>query len=264
MIRSDMEGVTGVVDMNQVIPGASEYSIGQAMYMHDLLAVTDGLLQNADDEVWIYDIHFYGRNTILGRLDPRIKVICGKPHYTPQNNGFLDKSFAGVILLGLHANAQQPDALLAHNYEHDIRLMSVNGLIVGEIGLEAFIAGEAGVPLVMVTGDSEGAREARELIPNVSTVVVKESLGYSSAVCYPPTLTGKWLKEGAARCADHVRDLSPFVMSAPVMLKLSFRAGQLLERLQKEMHNYQTGTDTFEIRGDSVTAAWEIYLRSKA
>jgi D-amino peptidase len=264
MIRSDMEGVTGVVDMNQVIPGASEYPFGQAMYMHDLLAVTDGLLQNADDEVWVYDIHFFGRNTILDDLDPRIKVICGKPHYTPQNNGFLDGSFAGVILLGLHANAQQPEALLAHNYEHGIRLMSVNGLIVGEIGLEALVAGEAGVPLVMVTGDSEGAREARELIPNVVTVEVKESLGLSSAVCYPPVLTRQWLKEGAARCADRVRELAPFVLTAPISLELSFYAGPLLEKLQKTMSDYLTSADTFKIHGDSVTAAWEVYLRSKA
>lgn len=152
MIRVDMEGLTGVVDMEQVVPGASEYSFGQLMLMRDVQAVLDGLLQQDDDDVWLYDIHFFGRNIDLGALDPRVTTICGKPNYTPGNRAFLDESFDGMILLGLHARAGVPNALLSHNYEHDIQEIKVNDLVVGEIGLEALMASEAKVPLVMVTG----------------------------------------------------------------------------------------------------------------
>jgi len=146
-LRSDMEGLTGVVNMNQVVPGASDYDYGLRLLMHDLQAVIDGLLQHEDDEIVVYDIHFFGTNIDMKPLDPWVKVINGKPNYTPANLGYLAGGFDGVILLGLHARAGVPDALLGHNYEHDILKMSLNGLTVGEIGMEAAIAGEAGVPL---------------------------------------------------------------------------------------------------------------------
>jgi D-amino peptidase len=87
-----------------------------------------------------------------------------------------------MILLGLHAKANMPGCLLNHNYEHDIKSIHVRSAQgetyhVGEIGLEALMAGEAGVPLVMVTGDSEGCKEAAELVADIMTVSVKQSLG---------------------------------------------------------------------------------------
>lgn len=84
MIRVDMEGLTGVVNMKQVVPGAEDYGFGLQMLKHDLAAVLEGLLQAEEDEVWLYDIHFYGTNVDLFQLDPRVTAICGKPHYGPR------------------------------------------------------------------------------------------------------------------------------------------------------------------------------------
>jgi D-amino peptidase len=263
MVRIDMEGLTGIVSMEQVVPGASEYTFGQRMLMHDLEALLDGLLQKDDDEVVLYDIHFYGRNTVFDRLDPRVTVICGKPNYTPANQAYLDGAFDGMLLLGLHAKSETPNALLAHNYEHDIRRMSVNGVSVGEIGMEALMAGEANVPLVMVTADSEGVRETEALLPGTLTVSVKQSLGETSAMCYSPVVTRKSIREAALRCAAHCRSLRPFVIKGPVQLEMSFRPGAVLERITPHLKAWQTSEDRFLIAGDSVTEVWEQYLIAK-
>lgn len=264
LIRVDMEGVTGVVNMDQVVPGAKDYGYGRDMLMHDLNAVLEGLLQSDEDEVWLYDIHFYGTNVDLEQLDPRVTAICGKPNYTPANRSYLDESFDGMILLGLHAKAETPGALLNHNYEHDIRVMKVNGLVVGEIGLEALMAGEAGVPLAMVTADSEGVRETLELLPDTVAVSVKESLGETAAACCPPALTAELLRAGAARCRETAGGLKPFTMPGPVDLEMSFRPTELLNKLQLRLKERFVAPDTLVIKADSVIAAWEVYLRAKA
>ncbi|MHA6482919.1 M55 family metallopeptidase [Paenibacillus sp. strain BS8-2] len=263
MIRVDMEGLTGVVDMNQVIPGAENYEFGRRMLMHDLQAVIDGLLRAEDDEVWLYDIHFYGTNVDLFQLDPRVTAICGKPHYTPGNLSYLDDSFDGMILLGLHAKAETPGALLNHNYEHDIRSIKVNGLVVGEIGLEALMAGEAGVPLVMVTADSEGVKETEQLIKGTVTVNVKQSLGDKAAACLPPSLTGVMLREGAERCREVAKGLEPFVIPGPIELEMTFKPTELLHKLQLRLQEWFVAPDTVVIKGNSVLEAWEIYLKAK-
>lgn len=263
MVRSDMEGLTGVVRMNQVVPGASEYEFGRKMLAHDLNALLEGLLLEEDDEVIVYDIHFFGTNIELDGLDPRVKVICGKPNYTPHNKGWLQQKYDGVILLGLHARSGVPDAVLAHNYEHDITRMTLNGTVVGEIGLEAAVAGEAGVPVVMVTGDSEGTKEAEELLPGVLTVTVKQSMGSESALCDPPSLTSERLRKGAESCRERAA-LQPYVVDGPVEFAMSFRPGELLHKLHSRLRNRFCSPDTMVLRGSSVMEVWETYLKAKA
>lgn len=263
MIRADLEGVTGVVNMNQVIPESPHYGYGQKMLAHDLHAVLEGLLQNESDKVWIYDIHFYGTNIDVEHLDPRVKVICGKPDYSEENRAYLADDTAGVILLGLHSKSNTPKGLLAHNYEHDIIELNVNGLIVGEIGLEALIAGEFGVPVAMVTADSKGVEETRELLPGAVAVSVKTSLDENAAVCLPASRTGALLKEAAAQLAEIVPGLRPFTIAPPICLELLFKPGELLHKLHARVPELFVGHNRMRIESRSVTAAWEVYLQAK-
>ena len=43
----------------------------------------------------------------------------------------------------------------------------VNGMIVGETGINAALAGYFGVPVVLVCGDDIVSHEAKELLPHV-------------------------------------------------------------------------------------------------
>ncbi len=55
MIRSDVEGVTGVVSYDQVEPGKPQYEYGVKMFMNDLLALIQGLNDGGAEEIVIYD-----------------------------------------------------------------------------------------------------------------------------------------------------------------------------------------------------------------
>ncbi len=142
MIRCDIEGVTGVVSYEQAEPCKSEYVFGQKMFMSDLIACIKGLLSGEADEIVVYDEHYYGRNIDLSAIPENVKTICGKPPYHPDWAGGLDETFTGVILLGFHSKFGTPGGLLPHSYELDIKDITINGLSVGEIGIEAAIAGD--------------------------------------------------------------------------------------------------------------------------
>lgn len=262
MIRCDVEGVTGVVSPAQASPTGGEYAYGCAMLLHDVSAVVEGILSLGDHEIWIYDMHYYGRNLDLLKLDARVRVICGKPPYRVEDVGGLTSEFAGLILVGLHSKAGS-GALLAHSYEHEIQEILLNGVSVGEIGVEAALAGELGVPTVLVTGDSAGCAEARALLGDVPTVVVKESIGPTAAVCYTTERTGRLLREGGRAAITALTKIKPYRVSHPVTLKLRFEDGPFAAHVRACLPECVQKDGSVQIEADSVAAAWERYLRAR-
>jgi D-amino peptidase len=145
-------------------------------------------------------------------LDRRASVISGQP--LPQEDFFygLDSSFTALYLVGFHARAGTPNALLPHTYDDDIVSVKVNATEVGEIGLEAALAGKFGVPLAFVSGDSGGIREARELLGgDVETVEVKQAITETSGVCLPAAKTRRMLRDAAYRALRKARSVPPVV-----------------------------------------------------
>lgn len=263
MVRCDIEGVTGIVSFDQAEPGRSEYAFGQAMFMEDLLALLDGLRAGGAEQVLIYDEHYYGRNIVLGELPGFACAICGKPPYRTSWSGGLDATFDGVILLGFHAMAEAADALLPHTYELDIRKLSLNGTTVGEIGMEAYVAGDHEVPVVMVTGDSAGVREAQRLLPGVTGVVVKDAISETGALCYPPSVTLEKIRSAAESVAADPPDVAPCVVAAPVTLDVELRPGDYLTATRKLFARDMRGHSVLHFEGGTATDVWAAYWNAR-
>jgi D-amino peptidase len=257
MIRTDVEGVTGVTSYDQ----AAHPGFGRAMLMNDVRAVLKGLLATGDHEIVIYDQHTDGRNLDLTELPESVTVICGKPPYRPDWGG-IDSTFDAMVLVGFHARAGTAGALLAHSYSHHNLALRVNGTEVGEIGMEAAIAGDVDVPVWLVTGDSAGMAEAAELLPGVQTVAVKVAMGEKAALCYPPTRTAKALTAAAEAVMRTPPSVEPLSLTGPVTLEVDladtpFR--QALKDIHAElMEEEAVGTLTLE--APTVTEAWAWYL----
>ena len=84
-----------------------------------------------------------GRNVDLSQLD--VPVIMGKPIHRQLYRGIGGSGLDGLYLVGLHAMQHVPGALLAHSYLKEYDAIYINGQLVGEIGVEALLAGRAGV-----------------------------------------------------------------------------------------------------------------------
>lgn len=222
MIRCDMEGASGIVSYEQAEPGRSEYELGRKWFMSDLVALVKGLKEGGADEIRIFDEHCAGRNILLEELPAYdgVFVYAGKPVYEAECPGGIDSSFTGLILLGLHSKRGSAGCLLQHSYEPDIRDILIDGVSVGEIGSEARVAADFGVPLVMVTADSKGIEEARAFgAPECEYVSVKESLTEYGAICYPLAVTAKKIYEAAVRVASTEHGRAPMRGAVNVEVK---------------------------------------------
>ncbi len=253
MIRCDIEGVSGVVSYEQADPSRPEFGFGKRMFMSDLLAVVAGLNEGGADGIVIYDEHFHGRNIDLDALPGNVSAICGKPPYRADWAGGLDDSFAGLILLGFHS-MRGTGELLHHSYEPDIKAISLNGVAVGEIGVEAAIAGDWGVPLVLVTADSAGVREAQTLISGVRGVAVKNSLSAEGGECFSVAKTSAMLRDAAREIVKNPPAVKPWKVDSPE-LTVRFNPGPYADA-------FGSG-DRVTITGSTVTACWAEYWRRK-
>ena len=263
MIRCDMEGVGGVVSYEQTRPGAPEYRKAQEWFMAELVALVEGLKAGGADRVVIYDEHYFGRNIDIARLPQGTEAICGKPPYRADWAGGLDESFAGMILLGLHSKDGTPGGLLPHTYEHDIADLVLGGVSIGEIGMEASIAGDLGVPTVMITADSAGVAEAVALLPGIQTVTTKQSLSPSGAVCLPLADVTEKINRTAARIAAHPPDVEPYKVGQPADLKVHLHAGPFLDTLQRLFASQMTDDHALGLSANTATAVWAEYWQIK-
>lgn len=261
-IRCDMEGVSGIVSMAQVEPGAPEYAEGRAWFMLELQALIEGLREGGASEVSVYDEHWFGRNVDLRAMPAGVRVFSGKPPYRADWAGGLDASQAGMILHGLHSMAGTGHTL-CHTYEPDFAAIHLNGILVGEIGVETAIAGDFGVPLALIIADSAGAEEARRLVPGTDTVVTKISQGCSSAECFPLSDTLAAIRTAGARLARHGTSVPPWRVESPVEMMFSFHDGPYLEALRRHSHKDFAADSVMRLAGPTVTSIWAGYWQRK-
>jgi len=263
MVRCDIEGVSGVVSYAQAEPGQAEYEVGLRQFRADLCACVEGLLAGGAEEVVIYDEHYDGRNLDPAWLPERVSFIAGKPPYRADWAGGLDASFGGLILLGFHSKYGTPGGLLHHTYELDIRDLRLNGVSVGEIGMETAIAGDFGVALLLVTGDSAGCREAEALVPGVTTVAVKESLGETGGRCHPLCLTTRWIREAAQALVCRPAAVGPWRCGPDVTLEASFNPGPYADAIRRECAGEISDAGVLVLSGPTATAVWAGYWQRK-
>ena len=136
----------------------------------------------------------------------------------------LDESFAGVLMIGYHAMEGTPNAVLAHTYSPwAYRAIRVNGQEVGEITLDAAVAGELGVPLIFVASDELGCQEAKCFMPWVETVATKQGFGRNCASSKHPAVAGEEIFRAVQRAVDRICEMKPLTFAAPMRVEIEFK-----------------------------------------
>ena len=251
LVMTDIEGVTGVTTFTQ----AEVSDFGKQMLMHDLKAVLQGIAE-AGAEAIIYDMHTDGRNVDISSID--CPVVMGKPILDNCWRGVGNNGIDGLILLGLHTMQHIPNALLAHSYLREYDAIYLNGLLVGEIGIEAALAGEQGIPLKLLTGDNLGCSEGKALIPELVTCPVKISLAEDAAICLPPKRTAEILQAAAYQAA--ITPIEPFVVKGPFEIKIVYSECKCLEVMRALHPELFENERTAVVRGDNLLKTWSRYL----
>ena len=221
-IETDLEGISGVFKFSQTREKDSPLNIQACEYfMGDLTAVIRGLHDGGATEIVVLDGH--GTQALIPHLMvPGATYITGLPR--PDVLYGLDRSFAGIVMLGFHAMKGTPDGVLNHTQssESENRYW-YNGVESGELAQSGAIAGYYGVPPIMVTGDEATCREAKKFFGNnCVTVAVKKGIAREAAVLYPFEETRKALYEGAKRAMASIPVCKPYLIELPIKVKVQY------------------------------------------
>ncbi|MFQ6054329.1 MAG: M55 family metallopeptidase, partial [Candidatus Bathyarchaeia archaeon] len=162
------------------------------------------------------------RNILIEELNPKARMITGFEGKRLSMMEGVDSGFDAAFLIAYHARAGTDAGVLNHTFILNIQNFWINGALVGETGISAALAGYFGVPIALVTGDDKVAGEARELLGNVETAVVKEGLDRYTARCLTPEESGERIRRAAERALRNLDALKPHRVETPVRFEIEF------------------------------------------
>ncbi|HKN96883.1 MAG TPA: M55 family metallopeptidase, partial [Pseudonocardiaceae bacterium] len=208
LISADMEGATGVTWTGDVTPGTEQWQRFRKLFTGDVNACVAGLVAGGATDVLVNEAHSAQRNLLLEDLAPAARMLTGRHKPQSMMQG-VDSGVAGVVFLGYHAGAGT-DGVLAHTYlANSIVGVWLDGEPASEGRLNAALAAEYGVPVLLVTGDDRTCDDAAGYAPGARRVAVKECVSRYAAVCAPPARTAEWITEAATAAMGRTGPVEP-------------------------------------------------------
>jgi D-amino peptidase len=195
-IVADMEGVGGIMLPEQLSRGTAEYAEARKLLTGELNAAVAGAYDSGATEVIVRDAHGSGFNIIAEDFDVRARLLQG----AAMRDRFpgLDGA-SGMILLAYHAKAGTQAAVCDHTMSSVAWFKyELCGQEVGEVGIDAALAGCQGVPVILVTGYDKVCAEAAALLPGVLTCETKAGQARHAAIHRAPAECRRLIREAAA------------------------------------------------------------------
>jgi len=223
-ISVDLEGMPYIVAPSQLNLKRVLYEEARKIATKTTLIVADELHKNGFEEVLVADSHGPMVNLHVEDLPEYIEVIRGFPRPLSMVAGI--EGCDAAIFLGYHAKFGTAKSTFDHTYSGgSIRKVEVNGVEVSEFLLNAYVAGELGVPPIMVAGEAQLLRDdVEKWAPWVETVALKSSLSRVAARSPSMAKIEKELREAAKRAASKLKAKKAKLLIAkkPVDMRVAF------------------------------------------
>ncbi len=222
-LSADMEGTAAVASWTQVDPkNTTEYPYYRRLMSREVRAAIDGAREAGVGEVLVNDSHSAMRNVLWDELPADVRMIYGNRKPFSMNEG-ADASFDVAFFTGYHAGIGEANGVLDHTYTdatlYDTR---VNGVRCNEAILNAAVLGTHGIPVVLVTGDRATIDQTRAVLPWITGVVVKESIGRYAANSVSPERACELIRAGAIAAIEGRAGARPFSFEPPIVLEIDF------------------------------------------
>ena len=226
-ISVDMEGITGVVNWEDVSRTGKDYDYFRRIMTEETNAAVEGALAAGATEIIVRDSHGSARNILPGLLNRNARLIRDWSRGPKGMMEGIDESFDAVIFIGYHAKAGTPDALLEHTSSGNVTDFSINGTSMPEAGYNALIAGLYDVPVVFAAGDKALTEQLQALLGEVETVAVKEGIG-AAALNFHPEVSQERIRAGVERALRNLSRYKPLKWSPPYTLVLKLKDEELV------------------------------------
>lgn len=226
-ISVDMEGISGVVNWEEVDRNGKDYDYFRGLMTKEASAAVEGAVAWGATEIVVRDSHGSARNILPEELHPAARLLRDWSGGCKGMMEGIDETFAAVVFIGYHAKAGTPHATLEHTMSGTVTDLVINGLSLPEAGFNALIAGYYNVPVVFVAGDQAICNQLRELLGNVETVAVKEGIG-NAAICLHPEVARDRIRQGVMRALQNLALYKPFKLKPPYTMVLRLKREELV------------------------------------
>src|SRR5467141_4706506 len=259
-ISIDMEEICGIVRELETDPkkGGDAYQQSRHLMTQEANAAIEGCLKGGATEVLIADSHWNFDNLFPEELHDAATLLRGTPRGLSMMQE-LDASFEAALFVGYHAKAGTPRAILDHTYSGAIAAVRVNGKEVGETGINAYLAGHHGVPVVLVTGDRAVTAEAKALVGNVHTVAVKDATGASAAKNLHPKKARDLIRTEASRALKDAKAIPPLRAKTPVEVVIDLKGTESADRAEMIPAVQRVGGTRIEFQADDYMHAFKTF-----
>ena len=233
LIIADIEGISGVYTVDQTSPKLTRFNEGRDCMTADINACAAGLKAAGVDFVAARDCHGNSFSVRWENISDDVdELVCGEI-YSDRFDQL--ETFDAVVLLGYHAMAGTHKAVLEHSMSsREIQNYWINGEKAGEVAIDAGIAGDKGVPVIMVSGDDKVCKEAKELLPWIETAQVKRGLSSFGAAMLPPQRAHKLIFDTAKKAVENIKNAKPLVFDKPIRFRVD-----LMDRVPlPNLHNH--------------------------
>ncbi len=257
-ISVDLEGISGVFAEEQTTRGTEACGTAKEYMRADLDAVIEGCLSAGAAEIVVADGHDQGANLRFDALPAAVSLSSGSPSTLSMMQG-VDSGCSAAMLIGYHARAGTQGAVLDHTYSYDVQSVRVGDCEVGEVAINAAVAGVFGVPVVLVSGDDKLAAEAHDHIPGVECVVVKDGVMRTAARLLAPEAARAALRDGAQRALSAPAWPTPLDFAAQTMC-VTFRRTAACDAAARCPTVRRVGGYTVEISGHDYLEVFDTFL----
>lgn len=270
-ISADLEGVNGVMHSSQTQPGEPGYERAVALMHKELQAVIEGIYSAGGvSDIYIADAHWDGRNLRHELLPKGVTLISGWQRPFSMMSGvsgkigakqIVESGFDGVFFTGYHARAGVSGGVLSHTYRSQVFLdVKLNGVSVGETGLNAALAGYFGVPVAFLSGDDTACNEARNLLGTLTCVAVKKAISRYSAIMPSNLETLDALRHGAAEAIEKRDFWSIFNPPRPSTLTLTMIDPSMADAAELLPEVHRLDDRMVELSHDDYAVLFRLFL----
>jgi D-amino peptidase len=241
LISVDMEGITGVVSADECSRSAGDdYQYFRRIMTLETNAAVEGALAAGATEMVVRDAHGSGRNILPDLLHKSARLLRDWSFGPKEMMEGIDESFGAAVLIGYHASAGRPNAVLEHTWSGRITDVKINGVSLPELGLNSLIAGHFNVPVVFISGDQAVCDQAKGLLGELESVAVKQGIG-AATLSLHPEISGKLIKEGVERGLRNRGKYKPYRMAPPYTLVLTLKDEKMVDNGQHYPGAKRTG-----------------------
>lgn len=153
-ISADIEGIWGNAASAHTMPNGYLYEEYRTNMINEVNLVIAQLFDHGVDEILVNDGHGNMDNLLPSRLDPRASLVtCNGGYKAYGMMEGLNDTFDGVCLIGYHCRANTHGVMAHTIWGTMIRSVAIDGQEMGESGINARLAWEYGVPVILLSGD---------------------------------------------------------------------------------------------------------------